>query len=129
MDLMEKLNIKDRVHNLGFVPDEKLNMLYNCTSGFVFPSLYEGFGIPLLEAMACGAPIITSKTSSLLEIGGQAALYFDPYNIKDMAKKIDIAISKGRDSECVKLGLERIKKFSWDKTAQRTLEIYKKYAK
>jgi glycosyltransferase involved in cell wall biosynthesis len=125
-NIIKRLNLENKIHNIGFVSDEELIMLYNCTDAFVFPTLYEGFGIPILEAMACGTPTTLSNSSSLPEIAENSALYFNPKNINDMAKKIQQTISEGRNSNRVKLGLDRVKLFSWYKTTQKTLNVYKK---
>jgi glycosyltransferase involved in cell wall biosynthesis len=94
---------------------------------FVFPSLYEGFGIPILEAFSTGCPVILSNTSSLPEIGGDAALYFDPYSINNMRSIIDKVItSKDLQNELISKGKERIKEFSWKKCSDETLQVYNK---
>lgn len=108
---------------LGFVPQEDLPALYAGAYCFVYPSLYEGFGFPVLEAMACGCPVITSKVGSLPEVGGQAALYVDPENVSDIAEKIDSV-----DQSLVAKGLTQAKKFSWEKTARETLKVYEEVA-
>jgi len=126
--LFEKFGIKDQVHIFTHASDDELALLYNGASAFVFPSLYEGFGLPILEAMACGSPMTISNISSLPEIAGEAALYFDPKNEIDMMRKIKQTISDGKNSSRVKLGLNRVRNFTWEKTAKETLDIYKKYA-
>lgn len=100
--------------------------LYNAAQVFVFPSLYEGFGLPPLEAMACGTPVITSSVSSLPEVAGDAAVLVDPYNVEEIAQ----ALCGVLNSEQFKIslrerGLERAQKFSWDKVARQTLEVYR----
>ncbi len=128
IDLFKKLNIKNKIHNLDFVSNEELILLYNCATAFVFPSLYEGFGIPLLEAMACGTPVATSNSSSLPEVAGNSALYFNPKDINNMTEVIKQVILEGRNSNRIKLGLSRVKNFTWEKTAKETLSVYKKIA-
>ncbi len=125
-NIINGLSLRNRIYNLGFVPDNELIMLYNCAAAFVFPSLYEGFGIPILEAMACGTPMALSNVSSLPEVAGDSAIYFNPRDIDDMANKIRQAISEGGNSEYVKTGFERVKHFSWNKTAQETFNVYKR---
>ena len=111
---------------LGYVPQEDLPAHFAGAACFVYPSLYEGFGVPILEAMACGCPVVTSNVSSLPEVGGKAALYVDPTSLDDIADKIDSAI-RSRDN-LTKVGLAQAKKFSWKKTAQETLNIYEELA-
>lgn len=108
---------------LGFVPDEDIIALYNLASVFVQPSFYEGFGLPVLEAMACGTPVVAARTNALVEVGGDAALYADPHSPEDMAEKIKEAI-KDR-ANLSKKGIERARNFSWKKVARETLEVYK----
>ena len=126
----EKFNISERVKFLDFVSDEDLPSLYKHAKIFVLPSLYEGFGLPVLEAMKNGCPVITSNTSSLPEAGGEAALYVDPENVQDIAEKIETLLKdeKLRDT-MVKKGYEQIKQFSWEKTARQTLEVLEDVAK
>lgn len=124
-----KYNVEERVKFLDFVEDKDLPSLYGNATCFVLPSLYEGFGLPVLEAMKYGCPVLTSNTSSLPEAGGDAALYFDPENTEEMAKKIDEVLSDEKlRSEMVKKGYEQVKKFSWDKTAKKTLQVLKELA-
>lgn len=109
----------------GFVPDEELATLYRNALAFVFPSLSEGFGLPGLEAMAVGCPVISSNAGALPEIYAGAAEYFDPKSGRDLRREIErMQKEKGLREELVKKGLERASQFSWDKCAKETLEIY-----
>jgi len=106
--------------------DKKLNFLYSKAYAFVFPSFYEGFGIPLLESMNMGCPIVCSNTSSFLEVANDAALFFDPYNSEDIKDKLEkIFYDKNLRKKLIDNGYSNIKKFSWDKCAQETLNVYK----
>lgn len=124
--LIRELDIEDRVKYLGQVSEEDLIALYNIADVFVFPSFYEGFGLPVLEAMACGTPVVTAKLSSLPKVVGEAAILVDPYNSTEIA----LAISKvlhydtAQYHSLVQKGLERAKRFSWQKTAEETLKVY-----
>jgi len=92
---------------------------------FIYPSLYEGFGLPPLEAMACGCPVITSNTSSLPEVVGDAGIMVDPYDVNEIAKAIDLVLSnENLRNEMIEKGLKQAKKFSWRKTAEETLKVY-----
>jgi glycosyltransferase involved in cell wall biosynthesis len=123
--LVEKLGIKRRVEFLGFIPEEKLPVFYSMLKVFVFPSLYEGFGIPVLEAMACGTPVITSNTSSLPEIVGKGGILVNPYNVNELAEAIyGILTNDELRKNLIKKGLRRAKQFSWEKTAKETLKVY-----
>jgi len=124
LDAPEKNGITDRVKFLDFVSDEDLQMLYKNAQCFVFPSLYEGFGLPVLEAMRAGCPVITSNVSSLPEAGGDAALYVDPESVSDIASKIEMVLGdKKLRSEMIAKGKEQLKKFSWEKAAKETLSV------
>lgn len=126
LDAPEKYNVKDRVIFLDFVADSELPILYENASCFVLPSLYEGFGLPVLEAMKYGCPVVTSNISSLPEVGGDAAIYFNPTDIQDMTSKINKVVSDDKlRKEMRKKGFEQVKKFSWEKTAKQTLEALK----
>lgn len=130
LETPEKLGIKDKVKFLEFVPNEDLPSLYSKALCFVLPSLYEGFGLPVLEAMANKCPVITSNVSSLPEAGGDAALYVDPENVGDIVAKMEKVISDGKLREqMIKKGLEQVKKFSWEKTAKETLSVLEEIAK
>lgn len=112
----------------GLVPDKELVLLYNGALAYVFPSLYEGFGLPLLEAMQCGVPVVAANSSSIPEICGENnAVFFDPHSSKDMAQKIYEVISqKSLRAKLIINGFERAKQFSWHKMAEETLKLYKK---
>lgn len=109
---------------LGYVPDEDLPALYSAASVFAYPSLYEGFGFPVLEAMACGTPVVTSNVSSLPEVGGKAAVQVDPTDTGAIAAGIAKAINE-RDMR-ISLGFTQAKLFRWEKTAKQVLEVYEK---
>jgi glycosyltransferase involved in cell wall biosynthesis len=123
--LMEKLAIAKQVKLLSNIDDETLCCLYNRALAFIYPSLYEGFGISLLEAMACGCPIIASRIPSTVEVAGDSPIYFDPAEEDDLINALDIALSQGRNSERVQADLRKVKSYSWDKTAAQTLEVYR----
>lgn len=121
------LNLQDEVIFTGLVPDDDLALLYHAADVFVFPSLYEGFGYPPLEAMACGVPVVVSNSSSLPEVVGDAGLYIDPLNPKDIAEKILQVISSPELAEkLMLLGLKRAQQFSMERMAQKYLEVYRK---
>lgn len=125
-ELVEQLEIENDVVFTDYVPDAKLVELYRNAFCFVLPSLYEGFGIPVLEAMSYDCPVISSNASSLPEIGGNACLYFNPENERELLKKlIDLKESKTLRSDLIRKGEEQIKKFSWQKCADETLEVIK----
>lgn len=128
-EAIEKLNLKNDVILPGLVPEEDLISLYNSATVYVFPSLYEGFGLPPLEAMRCGTPVACSNASCMPEICGNAALFFSPHDINDMAKKIHKLCSDARiQKNFIKLGFEQVKKFSWEKMAEETLKLYNEAA-
>ena len=119
----EKLKIKnEKLKILGYVPKEDLAPLYAGAECFVYPSLYEGFGLPVLEAMSSRCPVVTSNASSLPEVAGNAAVLVNPENIEDIAGGIERAMENR--TELIKKGLTRAKEFSWEKTARQTLKIY-----
>ena len=125
----KKFGIEDKVKFLDFVPDDELVMLYKNALCFLFPSLYEGFGLPILEAMKLGCPVITSNVSSMPEAGGDAAIYVDPENVEDIAKKLEKVLSDSKlRSEMVEKGKKQVQKFNWDKTAKETLAILEQVA-
>lgn len=116
-----------RIIRLGFVRAEDLVNIYNLATVFVMPSLYEGFGLPILEAMQCGCPVVTTKEGSLKEIAGDAAFFVDAYNIESIASGIEQVIENKRlQRELSDKGLNQAKKFSWEKTARETIGVYEK---
>ena len=124
-ETIDKLNLQKDVIFTGYVPDEDLPALYNAADLFVYPSLYEGFGLPPLEAMACGAPVITSNTSSLSEVVGDAGIIVNPYDVDELTNKIyEVLTNEGLREELSKKGLERAKLFSWRKCAEEHLKVY-----
>jgi glycosyltransferase involved in cell wall biosynthesis len=126
----EKYGISSKVMFLDFVPDEDLVGLYSEALCYVLPSLYEGFGLPILEAMKYGCPVITSNVSSMPEAGGDAALYVNPEDVSDITKKLDELTSNEKlRKELIEKGYEQVKKFSWEKTAKQTLEALEDLAK
>ncbi len=111
---------------VGYVPTSDLPALYAGAEVFAYPSLYEGFGQPVLEAMSVGCPVISSNTSSLPEVGGEAAIYIDPLDVSDLKDKLRwiIDLPSTRRKQLINKGFEQAKKFSWRKTAEETLRTY-----
>jgi glycosyltransferase involved in cell wall biosynthesis len=125
LELLKELDIEERVKQ-QFFSDDELAQAYSSAVCFVFPSKYEGFGIPVLEAFACQCPTLLSNRSSLPEVGGNAALYFDPDDIDDMANQMErVMDDKELCNQLIELGQERLKLFNWDRIAGQTLELYK----
>ena len=125
--------IRGGVHNdvrfMGFVPIEMLRVFYDAAKVFVFPSLYEGFGLPPLEAMAHGTPVVTSNTSSLPEVVGNAAVMVNPENVFEIMRALQrVLLDQSLRDRIKQRSCEQTKKFSWDKSAQRILEIYEEVA-
>ncbi len=128
--VQELISESQRFFPVGFVPNEDLNFLYNRASLLLMPSIYEGFGLPVIEAMQAGTPVVSSKEGSLLEVAGDAAFFvdaFDDYSISLGIIKL-MGDRKLRE-ELAEKGLERAKEFSWKKTADRTVEIYEQIAR
>lgn len=113
-----------RVHILGYVPSEDLPALYRLSTALVYPSLYEGFGLPVLEAMAAATPVISSNRSSLPEVAGHAAALVDPESVEELAAAMElIATDSGTRNLLIERGKKRSAQFSWEKTAKMTLEV------
>lgn len=126
--LVTGLNLSDKVIFTDYIPDEDIAALYSEAFCFVLPSLYEGFGIPILEAMSYGCPVITSFSSSLPEIGGDACMYLDPEDVNDLVGEIEALQDNKVREEMIKKGKERVKQFSWSKSAKETLEVIRQAA-
>ncbi len=123
---LEALGLGDQVRFLGRVEDEVLVALYNRAALFVFPSLYEGFGLPVLEAMACGTPVVAADATSLPEVVGDAGLLVDPRDPETLAEAL-IRLWRDRElaAELRERGLARARAFTWEETARRTVEVYR----
>lgn len=125
--LIKQYRLEDAVIRPGQIKDEELVAFYNLATVYVQTSIYEGFGLPVLQSFACGTPVILSDRGSLSEIGGKAALYFDPTNIKQFISVVqDILENKSLQGKLSKLGLEQAAKFSWKKVAEETKSVYLK---
>jgi len=121
--------VKDRVILPGFIPERELPSLYNLADVVVYPSLYEGFGLPVLEAMACGVPVVTSRVSSMPEIAGDAALLVDPYDVGDIAQALERAlVDRALRERLANEGPKRCQPFTWQRTARETLAVYEEVA-
>ena len=122
----EQLGLKNRIRLVGHVPEEALPALYQGATLFVFPTLYEGFGLPVIEAMASGVPVITSKTSALREIAEGYGHLVNPLDVEEIAKAIAQCMADKEHREAlIKLGLRRADDFRWPRTAEQTLEVYR----
>jgi len=123
--LVKSIGLKDRVILPGKVDDDTLRHLYAGAKAFIFPSLYEGFGFPPLEAMSCGTPVAASRVSSIPEILGDAAAYFDPYSVDDMTNAITHLINdQGMQAELIERGRKRVSEYAWNTCASETLDVY-----
>ncbi len=117
--------VRDRIFFPGYIPERELPSLYNLADVFVYPSLYEGFGLPVLEAMACGAPIVASGVSSMPEISGDAALLIDPLDVDSIAQGIErVLMDRERRERMKEEGPKRSQAFTWERTARETLATY-----
>jgi len=122
---VQRNGLENLVHLVGYVPDEELPALLSGAQAFAFPSLYEGFGFPVLEAMACGTPVICSNTSSLPEVAGGAALLVDPLDVDDIAGAIlRVLQDEGLRRHLVEAGYRQVQRFSWQNTARQFLELF-----
>ena len=121
--------VANRIHLIGFVPDEQLLELYNACDCFAFPSLYEGFGLPLLEAMACGRAVVCSDRSSIPEVAGEAGVLFNPTDELAIAAALQSVLrDSDRRARLERIGLIRASQFTWRKAAEGTLEVYREVA-
>jgi glycosyltransferase involved in cell wall biosynthesis len=125
---VQELGIPNRIKFLDYVPYDDLPKIISGAIALVFPSLWEGFGLPVLEAMACGTPVITSNLSSLPEVAGDAAILIDPYKVEEITDAMQAIANDTRlRSHLSQLGLQRAKKFSWEKTGQATVEVLQRF--
>lgn len=124
---IKDFGLEDKVFRPGWISDDELVGFYNLATLYIQPSLYEGFGFPVLQAFACGCPVISSNAGALPEVVGEAGIVFDP---RDQDKLVNILTAVLNDKTILQkmsqLGLERAKKFSWEKTAQETIKVYEK---
>ncbi|OGY25464.1 MAG: hypothetical protein A2Z24_01985 [Candidatus Woykebacteria bacterium RBG_16_44_10] len=123
----EKFSVSNHVSFLGYVDREDLPALYGGALGLAFPSLYEGFGLPILEAFACGCPVLTSNIGAMAEVSGEAAFLVDPLSKDEIAAGLKkLATDKALRENLIKKGEEKVKEFSWEKTARETVKIFEK---
>jgi glycosyltransferase involved in cell wall biosynthesis len=129
LDRIAKLGLADRVLLPGYVPDSDLTALYSGAAVYAFPSLYEGFGFPALEAMACGTPVVCANVSSLPELVNGAALTFAPSDVEAMAEALRrVLIDRALRGDLVRAGFERAEQFTWDAAARKTLDVLEETA-
>lgn len=129
-NLIKKLKLENETRLLGFIPTIDLVKIYNLATLYIQPSFYEGFGLPVLEALSCGCPVLCSNQASLAEVGGRAVEYFNPNNKNEFIKKlVDLIANKEKLKALSVLGLRQAEKFSWRKTALKTRKVYEKVFK
>ena len=122
---VDKLGLNEHVIFTGFFPGEELKHLYGCAELFLFPSFYEGFGLPILEAFACGVPVVSSRSGSLPEVAGDAALLADADDTKEIASAVIKVLNDAALRERMRrLGSQRVRQFSWDRAAAETIEVF-----
>ena len=126
---MHRHKLHKHVRFLGYLPDDTLAVLYRLAAVFVFPSLYEGFGLPPLEAMASGTPVVTSNVSSLPEVTGDAAVLVDPYDVDSIVDGMRRVLTiRGWQRSCDIKGLKRAREFSWERSVDKTQRVYREVA-
>ena len=126
---LRRLKHREAVRFVGFVPDGDMPALYSAASLFAFPTLYEGFGIPVLEAQSCGVPVLASDCSALPEVGGKGALYVNPYDESSIAEGMwKLLTNRELAAELTQAGYENVKRFSWERSSERLSEIIEKEA-
>jgi alpha-1,3-rhamnosyl/mannosyltransferase len=127
LEKIKGTEFKGRIHIIGHLPDDDLKAVYNGALSLVYPSLYEGFGLPIVEAMACGCPVICSNAASMPEVAGDAAILIDPHRSDELAHAIDTLVHDTdlRNSLVVK-GFKQASTFTWDDAARKTLDVFRK---
>ena len=126
-EVLKEQGLEKDVLPIGYVSEDDLPQIYSAASMLIFPSLYEGFGLPVLDAFSVGTPVITSNTSSLPEVAGDAAVLVDPKNIEEIASGVQKILQDDNFRQSlIQKGYEQVKKFSWEKTAKDTLEVFNK---
>jgi glycosyltransferase involved in cell wall biosynthesis len=124
---IEELSLGAAVVRPGYVPSHELPLWYNAATVLAYPSLYEGFGMPVTEAQACGTPVLTSNTSSLPEAAGDAALLIDPRNVEEIAAALNLVLEdRALRKDLRERGLAHARTFNWSRTAQQTIEVYRR---
>ena len=123
--IIKKFNLEDNFIFTGFISNDDKNKILRSSIAALYPSLYEGFGLPVLEAMALGVPVISSNSSSLKEVGGDASIYFNPYSEEDLYEKINMVVNLKNRREIVYKGFENLKRFSWEKSGDIILNLLK----
>ena len=123
--LVDKGTREGWIHYLGYVPEQDLPFLYSAAATFIYPSFYEGLGLPVLEAMSCGTPVVTSSTTSLPEVAGEAALMTDPQDVVMLSQLIQRSFMDTEwRTEAVSAGLARARTFSWQRCTEQTIDAY-----
>jgi len=123
---VRSLGLDESIKFLGYVNESELLNYYQKACALLFLSMYEGFGLPILEAMSCGTPVITSNISAMPEIAGNAALLVNPYDVNEIVTAMERVIQRDIRLDLVSKGFRNIKRFNWQQTAEKTLEIYEK---
>jgi glycosyltransferase involved in cell wall biosynthesis len=125
--MVREFGLEPSVKFIDYLPNKELPLMYAQADLFVFPSLYEGFGLPAIEAMACGCPVVASDCASLPEVCGDAALYFSPTDVSDMARAISTVLEVPElRAQMIARGYKRVQEFKWEKTAKRYLALLSK---
>jgi glycosyltransferase involved in cell wall biosynthesis len=124
---VETLGVQERVHFIGYVPDDELPCWYNAAELLVFPSVYEGFGMPVVEAMACGTPVVAAESSSIPEAVGAAGLLFLPHDVAGLAERMAAVLNDAALSRSMRQkGLEQARQFSWERAGRETAAVYRR---
>jgi glycosyltransferase involved in cell wall biosynthesis len=125
--LIRSRNLDDHITHISYLPNSELPAYYNAADVFVFPSLYEGFGVPVIEAMACGTPVICSNAASLPEVVRDAGLLIDPQSSQALSEAIaQVLTDRPLAQELRQRGLDRARRFTWQRTAEQTLQVYQR---